>query len=412
MRGDVHHGLAAVLPAKIVVTMALKAKRQRFAALALYLGLVMLLYPVQVEAAGPAVEEAQNTNLSIGLGRDRIQWGEEVEVTVSAVNSTGTNLSGGIYVSFDDDALVLEVRGGSILRPGASAYNLAAAASKPITRPMVELWEDNWQAGTERRVALLVMPLARERLRVLARATFLNRGQPARIYISPTPYESRALDATAFPVNSAYVLISRQASLRRIFRRFERRIRELDDSDKGRFTVALAGMLEDPNAIKALTDDGTNELKQALQLVAPKMALQLRRDPLVALDNLRCLLVDLSCRSAHIYFGVPLSFYQELSADELARLDAKSRITDEKGGSELVALMEAEGLSYRRSKDGKIEVRLNGFLTVVDGDRTVVKELLDKLVPTLGAAAEKAHAEVNGLSFKGLQAQLNAGPSK
>jgi len=408
----VDHGLAAVVPAKIVLTMALKAKRHGLAALALCLGLVVLLYAMQAEAAGPAVEEAQNTNLSIELGRDRIQWSEEIEITVSAINSTGTNLSGGIYVSFDDDALVLEARGASILRSGDSAYNLAAAASKPIPRPMVELWEDNWQAGTERRVTLIVMPLARERLRVLARATFLGRGQPSKIYISPTHYESRALDATAFPVRSAYVLISRQASLRRIFRRFERRIRELDDSDKGRLAAALAAMLEDPNAIKALTDDGSAEIKQALQLVAPKMALQLRRDPPVALDNLRCLLVDLGCRSAHIYFGVPLSAYQEMSADELARLDAKSRITEERGGSELVALMESEGLSYRRSKDGKIEIRLNGGSTVVDSDRPVVKDLLDKLIPLLGVAAEKAHPEMNGLSFKRLQAQFGTSADK
>jgi hypothetical protein len=391
--------------------MASRAKRLRLAALAICLG-VMTVSVGTHAAAAPAVEEAQNTNLSIKSSRDRIQWGEEVEITVSAVNSTGTSLSGGIYVSFDDDALILEVRGGRILKPGDVAYNLAAGVSKPIARPMVELWEENWQAGTERQVVLIAMPLARERLRILARTTFLGSGQPQKIFISPTTFESRSLDATAFPSSPAYVQISRQASLRRIFRRFERRIRELDDSDKGRFAAALASMLEDPAAIKALTDDGTPELRQSLQLVAPKMAQQLRRDPPVALDNLRCLLVDLSCRTAHLYFGVPISVYKEMSADDLATLDARNRISDEKGGSELVALMEAEGLSYRRNKDGKIEIRLSGATTTVDTDKQVVKELLDKLIPMLGASAEKAHADMNGLSFRKLQAQVDSAHGK
>lgn len=402
---------ALVLLAMIAVkTDLLKAGKRCFIALAVQLCFSFVVLPV-CAAAAAALEEATNTNLSIALSRERVQWGEEVEIVVSAVNSTGMTLSGGIYVSFDDEVLMLDVKGGNILRPGASAYNLAASTSKPIGRPMAELWEDNWKPGIERKVTLLVMPLARDRIRVLARATFVNPGSPPKIWISPGRTESRSLDETAFPTNVGYVLISRQASLRRTFRRFERRMRELNDAEQSRFAAALAGMLEDPKALKGLfADESTAALSQSLQIVAPRIADQLRRDAPVALDNMRCLMVDLGCRRALVYFGVPLAVYAEFSAEEVARLDAKVQISNEKGGSELVALLEAEGVSYRRDRsNGGIEIKLNGASARVESGRPVVKELLERIIVLLGPAAQKIHPEANGMSFTRLQSQLLGG---
>src|SRR5690349_21383874 len=113
-----------------VMTEFLKPAR-RFVAFAACLCIFCVVLAVGAVAA-PVVEEATNANLSIALNRERIQWGEELEITVSVANTTGMALSGGIYVSFDDEVLVLDVRGGKVLRPGTSAFNLATSTSKPI----------------------------------------------------------------------------------------------------------------------------------------------------------------------------------------------------------------------------------------------------------------------------------------
>ena|ERR1700754_166844 len=365
-------------------------------------------------AAAPVVEGATNTNLAIDLSSDHIQWGEEVEVTVSAANSTGMTVAGGIYVSFDDEVLLLEVTGGAVLRPGDPAFNLAASVSKPVARLMVESWEDAWKPGAQRKVVLRVMPLARERIRVLARATFVGRGQPKKIFISPTSFESRSLDQTAFPTTVSYVYIARQASLRRTFRRFENRLRQLDDSEQTRFANALASMLEDQGSLNSLiADEGAAGVKQSLLLAAPQIADKLRRDAPFALENLRCLLVDLSCSRAAVYFGMPLAVYQERSAEEVSRLDARTRISNEKGGNELVALLESEGFSFGQDKSNSvIVVKLQGMTVSVENGRRVVNDLLNKIIPLVGPLAEKTHPEINDLSFVRLQRQLEAGADK
>jgi hypothetical protein len=371
-------------------------------------------YGARQAAADPAVEDAENTGLAIELSQDHIQWGEEIDVSVSATNSTGTTVSGGIYVSFDEDVLMLDVIGGAVLRAGDSAFNFADSASKPIARPMVESWEDTWKPSVQRKVVLKVMPLAREHVRVLARASFVGSGRPKKLFISPTSFESRSLDQTGFPSTVSYLYISQKTGLRRSFRRFEHRLRQLDNSDQIRFANALASMLEDQNSLKSLLNDETaSDIKQSLLFAAPQIASKLRRDPPVALENLRCLLVDLNCSRGAVYFGVPLAVYQEKSPDEVARLNAKTSIANEKGGNELVALLEAEGMSYRQDKPGSaVVVKLNGTGVVVEDNRAVVKELLNKLIPLLGPAAEKSHPEINGLSFVLLQGQLNAGSKK
>jgi hypothetical protein len=379
----------------------------------LLLAVVFGLPLPQRAVAAPAVEDAKGTNLTVAVSRDRIRWGEETEVTISAINSTGSTLTGGLYVSFDEDALVLEVKGGSLLRSGAVVYNLKTSTSQPITRPMVEAWQQDWKPGVERRVVITLLPIARDRIRIRARATFLAHSRQPQLYISPGRLESRALDEAEFPTTIAYVLVSRYASLRRAIRRIERRIRELDDSEQRRFASALAVALEDPKALADLlqgaTDPDLKAFTQSLLMIAPRIAEQLKRDPLVALDNLRCLMASLNCHRALAYFGVPASLYTELSGEEAARLDAKQKIVNEKGGNELIALLEAEGFPYRREKaGGAIVVQLESKSVKVEAAGPIVKVLLERIIAVLGPAAERTHTEANGMSFARLSAQLAA----
>jgi hypothetical protein len=372
------------------------------------------LFAQQGTTATPAVKEATNTGLSVTVIPDHIQWGEETEIRVTASNREGVTLSGGLYVSFDDDILVLEVKGGKVLRSNDMIFDLNTSTSHAVMRPVVESWEESWKAGVERSLVLVVLPLARERVRVLARATFLGSGPQPQLFISPGTFESRSLDEASFPTRVGYVWITQNESLRRALRRFERRMRDLDTVEQRRFALALATALEDPKALNdLLKDTSTPDLKlfkQSLLAAAPGIAIQLRSDPLIALDNLRCLMANLDCRSALVYFGMPLSVYRELSAEEIARNEAKTQITSEKGGNELIGLLEAEGISYRREKMGAITVQLNGVSVEIEPGRPVVKGLLDRLITALGPAAEKPYPEVGGMSFARLRSQLGGAP--
>jgi prefoldin subunit 5 len=370
--------------------------------------------------AAVAVEEATAADLTVTVVPDRLKWGEETEVVVSAVNSTGSTLAGGIYVSFDEDVLVLDVKDGTLLRPGAFIFDLKTSVSRRIARPVVESWERAWKPGIQRRVVLTVLPLARERVRVHARLTLILSTQPPRIGISPGRLESRSLDEAGFPAQVGFVWISRHTSLRRAIRRIERRIRNLEDSEQRRFAYALADAMDDPKALVDLLGDTASpelqQFRQSLILAAPRIVERLRGDPIVALDHLRCLMANLSCQRALLYYGVPKEFYKELSAEEAARLEAKKRIENEKGGNELIALLEAEGFVYRREKKPEaIIVQLDGGTSVKVETRGVfARELLERIVAALGSAAERTHPEANGLSFALLLKQLGgstpAGP--
>lgn len=379
------------------------------------LGATLLLHAPPAKAqnrAAPQLKEMSGSDLAVQVVPDRIKWGEETDVVVSAVNSTGSTLPGGLYVSFDEDVLILDVKGGTLLRPGAQAFNLRTGLSKPIARPMVESWEHGWSPGTERRVILTVLPMARDRIRVLARVTLAKPGNPPLIHVSPGPAESRALDEAEFPARTGYIWVARHDGLRRALRRVERRIRNLDETDQRRFALALASAMGDPTALTDLLADAASpdlkQLTQALRTLAPRIAEQLRNDPIFALDNLRCLMANLGCKRALVYFGVPLSLYGEISREEAARLEAKKTISNERGGNELVALLETEGFSYRQEQpDGAIVVQVGAKSLRFTTRGSLVKEMLGQIVATIGPAAERVHEEANGLSFARLRAQLD-----
>lgn len=367
--------------------------------------------PASETTAAPVIKEMTGSDLTIDIAPDSVKWGEETEVTVSAVNTTGLTLGGGLYVSFDEDVLVLEVKDGKLLRPGDQLFNLKVSDVRPITRPAVESWHQNWRPGTERRVVLTILPIARDRIRVRARLTMLEPGNPPQLHLSPTPLESRSLDETEFPAKIGYVWVARHTGLRRALRRIERRIRDLDEGQQRRFALALAASLDEPKALSdLLADASTPDLKQfsqALQMTAPQISEQLRRDPIVALENLRCLMQSLNCRQALIYFGVPMALFGELSREEAARREVKTMISNEKGGNELMALLEAAGFSYRQDKaSGTIVVQLTNTTVTVTARGPFVRDILGQIVTTLGPGADRRYQEANNWSFARLRAHL------
>lgn len=364
----------------------------------------------QPAGAAPAVKPAANSDLAIVVAPDQIRWGEEVAIDVSAVNGTGASVAGGIYVSFDDDILVLDAKGGTVLRENSVVYNLKTAASRAIRHIMVESWEEVWKPGAERRVSLVVLPLTRQdTLRVLVRATFI--GAAGELLIAPDATQEPARDETEFPARPTYVSISHTANLRRTLRSFELLARDFDESKERRFASALAATLEDQHALKDLfPDTGGDTLRPRLIAVAPRIAARLRSDPLVALDNLRCVMIDLNCDRALVYFGLPLAIYDEPIAQETARLSAKQRVEKERGGPALIALYDAERISYRYDEAANaIIVEVNSKeIRVKDGGNAVVPRLLDETIAALGAAAERTHLEVGDMSFARLRSTLSA----
>ncbi len=136
-------------------------------------------------AAPPRVEDAE-ANLTITLGSERLGWGEELEVTVSATNLSRRKQAGGIYLSFDFDVLVLAATDARVLQPGDVAYDLRSSSARPLVRPLVEVWIADWSPQAEHKMVVTVLPLAGSRLRVLARTTMLQSGSTATLSIHPS----------------------------------------------------------------------------------------------------------------------------------------------------------------------------------------------------------------------------------
>ena len=91
--------------------------------------------------------------------------------------------------------------------------------------------------------------------------------------------------------------------------------------------------------------------------------------------------------------------------------NAKKWITNEKGGNELIALLEAEGLAYRRDKaSGAIVIQFAGTSVKVENkeSKQAIAELLEKVIAILGPAAERTYPEANGMSFASLRSRLSA----
>ncbi len=309
--------------------------------------------------------------------------------------------------------LILDVNGGTVLKTNAKVYHFKRGHEHPIARPMVEAWDKAWKAGVERTVIMTLLPIGRgERVRVRARATFIAPGNPSRLQISPGRIDSRALDDTEFPTVTTYLWVSRDASLRRSVRRIERRLRDLDESQQRRFAEALGTALENPSTFSDFgnlgPDAATRQTSQSLLGIVPGMAELLKRDPLQALENLTCLVKSLNCHSALIYFRVPQPLWAELSAEEVARLEAKRVLEKEKGGIELVALLDAEGITYTRDKSGGIVVRVGRDPVQFGTGAGIVAAVLDRVIALLGPAADKVRLEANGLSFARLRAQIGA----
>jgi hypothetical protein len=361
--------------------------------------------------AGPDIEDLDTTGIEVTATPEQIRWGDQIDIEVTAVNSTGAEVEGGLLVSFDQDVLILEAPGGRILRPGDRIFNMKSLASVEIKQPMVELWLKNWKAGTQQVLKLTVLPLRVQQLRVRARASFLQRTAPPKLYIAPGRMNSRSLDEGGFPSAVAYVEVSSKTNFRRAIRRLERNIRGMDEDGKRLFAAAIADMLEDPKSLTALSGSGDEGAAiGALAQNAPYITARLRGDPVVSLDKLRCIMASLECSSGLVYFGMPMAMFEQLSIEEALERDAKELIASEMGSDNFLALLDAEGLTLRKSKDAAIvTVSVNNIVLSAGPDRPFVLPLLKKIVDVLGSdAAKREHKGVKPPSFSALFEQLSA----
>ena len=369
--------------------------------------LALELVASAARAAPPRVEDAE-ANLTITLGSERLGWGEELEVTVSATNLSGRKQSGGIDPSFDFDVIILAATDARILQPGAVAYDLRSSSVRPLARPLVEVWIADWSPQAEHKMVVTVLPLVSSRLRVLARTTMLQSGSMATLSIHPSRTESRSLDEQGFPSRVGYVDIARRDGLRRAIRRFGQRVSTLDTTSQGRFAQALADELENPNGLVA-SSSGSDPLV-GLKPFVPTIVGKLRRDPAGALEKLICLMTDLSCESAAVYFGVPFAVYAKVGQGVRAQDQARRALEAEKGGDVLVSLLEAEGASFEfDEKSGDLSIEFGGrkFKSVPGPGRVV--RVLDDIVAANPANAAKPHPDAGGMSFTALHQQLRGG---
>lgn len=387
------------------------------------LSVLLSIAPV-ARAAPPAIDDIDG-RITITVGDESpvdvgsssapversVRWGDEIDIAVTALNGSGQRLAGGIYVSFDQEVFILSAGQGTILRPGATAFDLRTSAMKALGRPLIELWLPDWAPNAEQRLVIKVLPVAGPRIRVLARSTFVKPGATPTALLFPrrVAMRSPSPDEMGFPTGVLYLNVTRHGSLRRVIRRFEQRIRQMDEREQRHFASLIAAELENPNGLLG----GDMSAISGIQKFAPYVVTRLRGDPIVALSQLRCLMIDLECKDAMAYFGAPLELFGAVTKETRSRYEAKQLLGKERGGDELSALLEASGFTYALDdKTGAISVQTDTAKVEVPRGSAMVPRLLDEIAKVLGATADKPYLEAGGMSFAKLRTQLSGAGAK
>lgn len=372
------------------------------------LAIALILCGSYFDQTAAQMQPAHGVRVETDVWPKQIKWGQEIKVTVSALNKQPHTYPGGIYITFDQDVLVLEAKGAHVHYPGAKVYSVKHGKPISIKRPLVEAWFPQWLPGQDHRIELLVLPINGKRVRVKVRATFIKTQVPLRLLVYPDAVNSSSYDEMGFPAEAHLVWIKRRGSARRAIRRMAEQVRELDLKRKHYFARTLSGALTQIDQYArawAPAASGSTDTVRSLKVMAPRISTQLRDDPINALHQLECLMIDLNCYRALVYFGIPLEFYAETSPADSARAKGVGLIKQKQGGDILVALLDAEGITISFDRSSKKLLLASAGREFAFSDSTTLNtSILDKVIASLPAArSATTHNEANGYSFHSLR---------
>ncbi len=147
-----------------------------------------------------------------------------------------------------------------------------------------------------------------------------------------------------------------------------------------------------------------------LKPFVPTIVGKLRGDPAVALEKLICLMTDLSCETAAVYFGVPFAVYAKVGQGVRVQDQARRALESEKGGDVLLSLLEAAGASFEfDEKSGDLTVEIGGRKVKSVPEPGRVVRLLEDIIAANPASAATPHPDAGAMSFTVLRQRLRGG---
>ena len=302
--------------------------------------LLLLVHPISV----------LGVEVKVNFDKTDVKWGEIFNLEIEAINPLNKTVQGGITVSFSSNLIITDKdRASKIYYEGAKVYKKGHVCCATITDIMVENWYKRWPPNAKKTMRLKLFVLKTGTLKVYARAAFIKSIK--RKQVVNLPIDAAVYDQQDYPVYVKHVLVKESPDF---LRNFQLIVNNSALIDSPALLHNIQRLINNPRDKSALRFFGIGDVKNS-----PDYLMQLKKlvkNPKIVnsphfLRYLKRVINNPSDKEALNFFGVDpadiaLAKKRKPVKSEEARQDAVDFISNQRGGENLIALIEAEGDIY------------------------------------------------------------------
>lgn len=338
------------------------------------MALLLLIAPIQW---------VLGADLKVNLNKTDVKWGEIFTLEIKATNPLGRTVQGGITVSFSSNLIVSDKdRESTIYYEGSRVFkkgHICCATTKDI---MVENWYRYWGPNTTKTMRLKLFVLKTGTLKIYARAAFIKSAR--RKQIVNLPEYSAVSDQQNYPVEVKHVVIKESPDF---LRNFQLIINNSELIESPEILNHIQRLINNPRDEKALRFFGIEDVKDSPDYLVQFKKL-IKNSKIVNsprfLDYLKRLINNPKDKEALKFFGVEelLTEKKKPARTAKARKEAVDFISNQRGGENLIALIEAEGDIYfvEPSSPNTIQMDYYGNYYEFDKNSKIVSEIAKTIV--------------------------------
>ena len=338
--------------------------------------IILLLLMAQVQQV-LGVEE-----FNIKLDKTHVKWGEVFTLEIEARNPLNRTVQGGITVSFSSNLIVTDKdRQSKIYYEGSRVFkkgHICCATTKDI---MVENWYKRWPARTKRKMRLKLFVVKTGQLKIYARAAFIKSIR--RKQVINFPKKASVSDQQNYPVYVKHVLVKESPDF---LRNFQLMINNSEAINSPEILNNIQRLVNNPRDKAALRFFGIEDVKNS-----PDYLVQLKKlikNPKIVnsphfMRYLKRVINNPADKEALKFFGVELVKERKKPVrTEKARKEAIGFIENQRGGENLIALIEAEGDIFFVEPSDKNTIQLDyyGNYYPFDKNSHIVSEIAKTIV--------------------------------
>jgi hypothetical protein len=325
-------------------------------------------------------------DLKVNLDKTDVKWGEVFTLDIEARNPMNKTVQGGITVSFSSNLIITDKdRASKIYYEGSRVMKKGHISRVPTKDIMVENWYKRWPAHAKRTMRLKLFVLKTGTLKVYARAAFMKSIK--RKQVVNLPRDAAVSDQQDYPVYVRHVLVKESPDF---LRNFQLIVNNSALIDSPAILQNIQRLINNPRDKSALRFFGIEDVKDS-----PDYLMQLKKlfkNPKIVnsphfLPYLKRLINNPSDEEALNFFGVApadvVSAKREKPVkSEEAKRDAVDFISNQRGGENLVALIEAEGDIYFFVPRNRSTIKIGYYDNYYDFDKNgdIVSEIAKTIV--------------------------------